>query len=78
MGSVCNSITIACHSFRTGAIFDFFHSDGNSPFLMQDLKIISKGLHNELPHILVIRILILSRPCDLFGFKFGNILKISS
>ena len=62
----------------TGTTLGFFHSDGNSPFIIQDLKIISKGLHNDLPQILIIQILILSGPCALFGFKFWIIFKISS
>ena len=62
----------------TGTTSAFFHSDRNSLFIMQDFKIISKGLHNELPKILIIRILILSGPCGLFGFKFWIIFKISS
>ena len=62
----------------TGTTLAFFYSDEYSPFTIQDLKIISKGLHSDLPEIVIIRILILSRPCALFGFKFWIIFKISS
>ena len=69
---------IACYFFCTGTTLAFFISDGNSPFTIQNLKIISKGLHNELPQILIKQRFILSRPCALFGFKFWIIFKISS
>ena len=62
----------------TGTTLAFFHSDRNSPFTIQELKIISEDLHNDLPQILIIRVLILSGPSALFGFKFWIIFKISS
>ena len=62
----------------TGTTIAFFDKDENSPLLMQDLKIIFEGLRNELPQILILQILILSWPCDLFGLKFWIIFKIPS
>ena len=56
--------------------FALFNSEGNSSLGIQDLKIISKGLHDELPQVLITGIFILNGPCDLFGF--WNIFKISS
>ena len=70
MRSVCSSLTIARHFCVYKLHSLFFHPDGSFPFVIQDLKIISKGLPNELLQILIIRILILFGPCDLFGFKF--------
>ena len=61
-----------------GTTLAFFYSDGYSHFIIQDLKIISKSLHNDLPQILIILILVLSWPCALFGFKFWIIFKVSS
>ena len=61
----------------TGTALPLFHSDENSLFTIQDLKIIFVGLHNELPQVLIKQILILSGPCALFGFKFWVIFKIS-
>ena len=78
MRSVCNSSAIACQLFCVGPTLGFFHSDVNSAFIVPDLKIIFKGLHNDLPQILIIQIPILSGPCALFGFKFWIIPKISS
>ena len=64
--------------FCTGTALAFFQSEENSPFIIQDLKIISKGFHNEWPQILIIRILISSGPYAISGFKFWIIYKILS
>ena len=71
MRSVCNSLTIA-YFLCTGTACTLLHSDGNSPSVIQDLKVISEELHNELPQILIIGIVILSGQYDLFGFKHGS------
>ena len=70
MISVCNYLTNACLFLCTGTAVAFFHLDGNFPFVIHGLKNISKGLRNELPQIIIIRILILSGPCHLFGLSF--------
>ena len=56
----------------------FFHSAGNFPFSRHDLKINSKGLQIEASQIFIIRILIISWPCALFGSRFLVIFRMSS
>ena len=61
--SVCVCVCVfvcVCVCVCTGTAFALFHSDENSPFVIQGLKVISKSLHSELPQILIKRILILS------------------
>ena len=45
-----------------GATFPFFHSDGKTPCVNQDLKLILWGLQMDLSHNLSMRILIISSP----------------
>ena len=45
---------------NVGTTFPFFHSDGNLPERKQFLKIISKGLHMEMPQSFIMRMLIVS------------------
>ena len=54
----------------------FFHSDGNTPVVRACLKINSRGLQMVLPHILSIRILMLSWPWALFGLRLTIIFSI--
>ena len=61
----------------TGTTLAFSHSRGNSPSFRQSLKIIERGLQIELPHIFIIRILSISRPCVLFGSMWLIILAMS-
>ena len=56
----------------------FFHSMGNFPLSKQDWKINLRGLQIEVSHILVIQILIISCPWDLFGLRFLILFRISS
>ena len=62
----------------TRTTFAFFHSIGNFPLFIQDWKINFRGLQIEVSHILIIRILIISRPWALFGSRFLIIFRISS
>ena len=58
----------------TGTTLAFFHSMGNFPLSMHDLKISSKGFKIESPQIFNMRILIMSKPWALFGLRFLMIL----
>ena len=51
---------------------------GSFSLLVHDLKISSKSFRIESPQIFNMRILIMSKPWDLFGLKFLMILAISS
>ena len=59
-----------CHFLWMGTIFPFFHSEGNIPVIRPCLKIISSGTQIESPHILSMRILMLSWPWALFESRF--------
>ena len=61
----------------TGTILPFLQSDGNISFARKLLKMSSKGLYNEFPHIFNIRMLILSWPWALLGLRFWIIFDMS-
>ena len=75
MRQVGSFSTLAYHLF--GTTFAFFHSLGNWPFLVQDLKIIFKGFEMDSPQILSILILIISWLWALLGPRPRIILAIS-
>ena len=56
----------------------FFHSRGYIPLSMQWLKMNLNGLQMEVLYIFIMRMLILSWPCALFGSSFAIILSMSS
>ena len=62
----------------TGTTIAFFHSSGKVSLSKHDLKIISRGLHIDGPHIFNIRMLILSWPCAFSESKFWIIFRMSS
>ena len=51
---------------------------GNFPISRHDLNISSKGFNIDSPQIFIMRILIMSKPWDLFGLRFFMIFAISS
>ena len=67
----------ACYFFMNWATLVFFHSMGNFPLSIHDLKISSKWFKIEPPQIFNIRILIMSKPWALFGLRFLMILAMS-
>ena len=62
----------------TGTTSTFFHSMGNFPLSMHDLKISPKGFKTESPIIFNMRILIMLKPWALFRLRFLMILAIPS
>ena len=71
---------ICCLSpfLNVGTRFAFFYSDGNSPERKQFRKIISIGLHMEMPQSFIMQMLIMSWPWALLGSTFLIVLYISS
>ena len=70
-------LEIVCNFLWTGTIFAFFHSTGKIPFSEHYLKIISRGLHINGPHIFNICMLILSWPWAFSESKFWIVFRMS-
>ena len=69
-----------CYFLWTGTTLAFFHSMGNFPLSVHDLKISSKGFKIESLQIFNLWILIMSKPWALFGLKesVGSLLVFST
>ena len=62
---------------NVGTIFVFFNSEGNLPERKQFWKIISSGLHMDMPQSFIMQMLIMLRPWALLGSRFLIVFYVS-